>query len=372
MLKQHDQSVMRVMYRVLYVISVCAAVLVFLSSCSANLPVQSEAKLTEETALATKYSIVCIIHGDGDYLYHDTNGNEYKADEEALSKVKKIALQNRNAEVFIFHRKQKKNLLFFFPLKDGDFYYYRNGRLIENEPYWRDQEQSNFDNEVEFYRRFRADDQLEKVSVFLYFGHEIPEIGGTGYDLSYPNRSFTIHNLAGGLKELTRDSTKFDLLILSTCFGGSPYTVGTLGAFARYIIASPENLHLSYFDLHLLEGLDHSLRKGDVLSFANRFAQQAFERLTMDVQTAVSVAVYDVDRVQKYLNSVRIIYEREFLALQTEKISVAKIERCDCADLPAYTLPTINEGVNVFYRPARFGRAKLKQNHSGWECRKKN
>jgi hypothetical protein len=30
--------------------------------------------------------------------------------------------------------------------------------------------------------------------------------------------------------------------------------------------------------------------------------------------------------------------------------------------------PTMNDGVSVLYRPARFGKSKDKQNHSGWKC----
>jgi hypothetical protein len=353
----------------LYVSIGCAAITMFLSSCSDNLPVQREAQQVEEGVPATQYSIVCVIHGDGDYLYHDTSGNEYKADEEALAGAKRVAQQNPHTEVFIFHQRPRRHFLFFFPLRDGEFYYYRNGRLIANELYWRDQEQSHFDPEVELYRRFRADNQREMVSLFLYCGHEIPEVGGAGYDASYPDRTFTVHDFAGGLKEFTRDSTRFDLIVLSTCFGGTPYTIGVLGSFARYIIASPDNLHLSYFDLRSLERLDLSLRDGDVPAFAKRFAHQAFDRLTRDIQTAVSVAVYDVDRVQEFLHSIHGDYDHMLTTLKGEtQASLATIEHCDCADLPAYVLPMMNEGVDVFYRPARFGRSKHKQNHSGWEC----
>ena len=244
--------------------------------------------------LAVHYSILFIIHGDGDYLYHDTAGNEYIADEEALADAKRVAQENPLAEVFIFHQKSRSHFLFFFPLRDGEFYYYRNGRLIANELYWRDQKQSNFDLEVELYRRFRANNQREVVSMFLYFGHEIPEFGGAGYDASYPDRTFTVRDLASGIEGFTSDFTKFDLLVLSTCYGGTPYTIGTLGSYARTIIASPDNLHLSYFDLNSLESLEVSLQDGDIPAFANRFARQSFDRLTGDIQTTVSVAVYDV------------------------------------------------------------------------------
>jgi len=356
----------------LFVSACCAALTVLLSSCGAGLPVQREAQQADEGALAAPYSIVCVIHGDGDYLYHDTSGNEYKADEEALAGAERVAQQNPHAEVFIFHQKPRRHLLFLFPLHDGEFYYYRNGRLVANEAYWRDQGQSHFDPEVGLYRRFRAEGQREMVNLFLYFGHEIPEFGGAGYDASYPDRPFTVHDLAGGLEGFTHDSARFDLAVLSTCFGGTPYTVGALGSFARHIIASPENLHLSYFDLRALERLDLSLQDGNVPAFAGRFAHQAFDRLTRDIQTAVSVAVYEVDRVREFLRTVGAVYDSTLTALKGEtQASMATIERCDCADLPAYVLPTMNEGVEVLYRPARFGRSKNKQNHSGWECWRK-
>ena len=317
-----------------------------------------------------QFSIVFVIHGDGNYLYHDTNGNEYIADEEAMAEAKKVALQNPLAEVFIFHQRPRQHFLLFFPVSDGEFYYYRNGQLIENLTYWRDQEQSQLSPEVSLYHRFHTNNPQRKASVFIYCGHEIPEFGSdVKYDESYPDRNFTVDDLASGLKEFTSDSSRFDLMILSTCFGGTPYTISKLGSFSRTIIASPDNLHLSYFDFHLLERLDLSLQDGDVPVFAKRFAQQSFVRLTKNVQTTVSVAVYDIDSVQEFLHSFEVINNKMLTPLKEKKpASLAANEHCDCADLPVYRLPTMNDGVTVFYRPARFGRARQKQNHSGWEC----
>ena len=107
---------------------------------------------------------------------------------------------------------------------------------------------------MELYRRFHAESQRAIVKIFLYSGHEIPEFGGAGYDASVPDRTFTVRDLQSGLQGFTGSSAKFDLLVLSTCFGGTPYTIGALGPYARYIIASPDNLHLSYFDFRALTG----------------------------------------------------------------------------------------------------------------------
>ncbi|MEO8166663.1 MAG: hypothetical protein ABI623_00360, partial [bacterium] len=58
-----------------------------------------------------RYSFVFIIHGDGDYLYHDRDGNAYQADERSLAEAIDVAVQNPNAEVFLFHEKSKSRTL---------------------------------------------------------------------------------------------------------------------------------------------------------------------------------------------------------------------------------------------------------------------
>lgn len=347
----------------------CAMFLILLTSCSADLTIQRESRLEEVSAFDTKYSIIFIIHGDNNYLYHDSSGKSYNADEEALIGARRVAEENSHAEVFIFHQKPGSNFLFFFPIKDGEYFYYRNGRLIESESYWRNQEQANFDFEIDLYNQLRLINQSNLIKMFVYLGHEIPEIGGVGYDLSYPDRTFTVNNIANGLKAFTSDSAKFDLAILSTCYGGTPYTITKLGAFTKTIIASPENLHLSYFDLSALERLHIKLLDRSVPSFATKFAQLSFDKLISELQTEVSVAVYDMESVQKYLNSVNNEYNNKLISLKDEThSSLAVMERCDCIEIPAYQLSTIGEGVEVFYRSARFGRLKNKESHSGWEC----
>ena len=256
--------------------------------------------------------------------------------------------------------------MLFFPVRDGTFYYYRYGRLQAEESYWRDQGESRFDPEMELYDRFHVEEPPGLVRLFLYFGHEIPEFGGAGYDASYKSRTFTVGDLAEGLNRITRDSTKVDLVVLSTCFSGTPRTLAALAPYTRYVIASPDNLHLSYFDLGPLERLDVGLGDGDVPAFAKRFAQHAFDRLTEDLQTAVTVAVYDVDRVQGFLHAVDSVYGRALAKLSG--MAPASIEHCDCAEEPAYVRSGMNEGVDVFYRAPRFGRSKHTQSHSGWEC----
>jgi hypothetical protein len=315
------------------------------------------------------YVIVCVIHGDGGYLYHGPDGRDYQADEEALAGAKRVAERNPQAEVFIFHQKHRRHFLLFFPRHDGEFYYYRNGTLLAQESYWRDKAQSRFDPEVNLYNRFRVEEQAQRTRLFLYFGHEIPEVGGTHYDASYRNRPFTVHDLVDGLRRLTPDSTRFDLVVLSTCFNGTPHTISALSPYARYIIASPGNLHLSYFDLRPFEALDASMRDGDVAGFAENCARQSFDRLTRDIQTEITISVYDIDRTRDFLQSVDPVYDLALASLKEDER--ASVEHCDCAEDTAYVRPAMSEGIDVFYRPARFGRSTHKQTHSGWECFKR-
>ncbi len=344
----------------------CAALALFLFSCSSIPSARRVTTPGDEGGLSPRYSIVCIVHGDGGYLYHDARGDAHRADEVTLAKAKTVAERNTQAEVFIFHERRRKHRLLFIPLRDGTFYYYRYGRLLAEESYWRDQGQLRFDPEMELYDRFRADGSPEPVRLFLYFGHEIPEFGGAGYDASYRNRTFAAGDLADGLRRVAHDSAKVDLVVLATCFGGTPRTISALAPYARYVVASPDNLHLSYFDLRPLEQLDVGLREGDVSGFANAFARHAFDRLTGDTQTAVTVVVYDVDRVRGFVHSADSIYDRALTALKGKP--PASIERCDCAEDPAYAVPGMNEGITVLYRASRFGRLQHKENHSGWEC----
>lgn len=350
-------------------VSIGVVATVGFAACGAPLPAQRTVRALGADTSGFPCSIVVMIHGDGDYLYHDTDGREYQADEEALARAKAVAEHNPGAEMFIFHQRPRQRALLIFPVRDGEFYYYRDGRLAAQEAYWRDDATSHYGPEVALYRRFRDSARLDTMSIFIYYGHEIPEFGGAGYDASSPERTFTVRDFASGLGGFTRESRRFDLMVLSTCFGGTPYTISAVGPFARYVVASPDNLHLSYFDLQSLEGRDLAGTGRNVAALTTLFARRAFERLTREVQTTVSVATYDVDRVQGFLRSVEGEYHRTLTGLQSPGAALSEgVEHCDCAELPGYSFTDTGGGVNILYRAPLFGRARDKLVHSGWEC----
>lgn len=339
------------------------ALAVLLAACSSAPPAQDGGLLAANTP---RYSLVFVIHGDGDYLYHDALGNSRRADEDVLLQAQAVAARNPNAEVFIFHEIERRHVLFLIPRRDGRAYYYRDGRLMEHKSYWRDQGESRFDPEVKLYEQFAGMRPRPPVQLFFYFGHELPEFNGTGYDASYSKRRVTVQDLAKGLSDIAGESTRIDLLALATCFGGTPYTIGALAPFARYIVASPDNLHLSYFDLEPLASLDVGLNDSELAAFADQFARNAFDQLASEVQTTVSVVVYDVDNLGGFIDSVAGAYDRTLTA--ANGMPASSVEHCDCADDSMYALSGMSEGLTVHYRAPRFGRARHKQHHSGWEC----
>lgn len=324
-----------------------------------------------DTSVPVDQSIVILIHGDGDYLYHDTDGTAFQADEEAVDEALRIAERNPTAEVFIFHERPRKRRLFLFPRDDGTFYYFRAGELLVEETYRRGKGDARLNPEVAYYHRYGSASE-PGIRMLVYMGHEIPEMGNVRYDGSRRHGAFSLSHFSRGMAELTRDNGPFDLMVLSTCYGGTPHTIRAMAPFAQNIIASPDNLHLSHLDLAALERLDEKLEPGDghpgetVPDLALQFARESFDRLAEDLQTVVTVAVYDVDRVLEYVNQVAPAYDSTLASLQG--LAPARLEHVDCAEIEGFIRPGMSEGVDVFYRPPQFGRRADRSSHSGWQC----
>ncbi len=340
----------------------CAVLAFLLASCSSSPPARDPIP----AGPPVRASIVFVIHGDANYVYHDALGNSRRADAEVLAQARRVGEQNPNAEVLIFHEIPRRHVLFVIPRRDGRAYYYRHGRLVAESSYWRDEGDSRFDPEARLYQELAAQESRPPVRMLLYFGHEIPELERPGYDGSERGRVVTVDDFAEGVHAIAGEVKPLDLLVLATCFGGTPHTIGALAPYARTIVASPENLHLSYFDLEPFAALDVGSDDSEIAAFAHRFARHAFERLAAEVQTAVSVVVYDVHEASSFLDSIAGAYERARTAA-SGRVGES-VERCDCVDDPAIARPDMSRGLTVLYRAARFGRAKTRTTHSGWEC----
>jgi hypothetical protein len=290
-----------------------------------------------------KNRVIHLIHGDGDYLYHE-NGESYYSDEEVLSLALENARIGINSEYYIFHFRPKRTFLIFFPGEESDFYHFRNGKLLTSRKYFRYDPIDGHSAEWSLINENVTSDYVEN-NIILYYGHEIPLQEEYGYNASFPEVPFGLKSLTGRVSEIldALNKIKFDLFVLSTCSNGSPEFIFELGKLAEYIIASPGDLHLSQMNSRYLQRLEDG---GSILmsAFALQFASRAFEILRTKTLTEIAVSVYNTkDLLNKY---------------NPENICPGNTAK--------------NEAVTVFFRPSRFGKNKDRLVHSGWNCSEKN
>lgn len=296
-----------------------------------------------------KYSIIFYIHGDGDYLYHDENNRALKADEVSLNKALSAAGELTNAEVFIFHQKRKKNFLLFFRRTDKELYYFRDGILIEKNSLKTGNENNFLDDEIAFTKNHSAAKMNPDLnSIFLYFGHQLPENKKEIYGDSFPHLKINTKSLSNGIAKIAAilNEDKFDAAILSTCLGGTPTVAKDFSKSAKNLIASPEDLHLSHMNIDYLKNLN-SMENFDANNFSQSFAKDSFEIMKNKTNTIISIAVYDLNKLSGRLS-----------ALSDKNISCA--EAVD-------SLKNM-EGVKIYFRAPKFGRRQNETEHSGWNC----
>lgn len=307
------------------------------------------------------YTLIYYIHGDSDYLYHDRGGNPLQADKEVLADAKMLAELSNTGEVFIFNQKRK-------PLisgLSGVLYHYRFGSLEGIYPYSPQLKGDAFlATESALYQNLKAPVYPdEHRSFFLFYGHEIPNEPHGGYHATHDNNEASIPSFAEGLSFFLSDgSDRFELVILSSCSNGEPEMAQALQPYSRGMIASPQNLHLSYIrplPLILLEPKPQLPAN----ELAQKIAEVSFGQLSRTVQTTVTISYYRLDEAVAYLDElIANIYHH-----QSEKLSGPVADKMDCGRLPFFDDSRYSEGVRTWYKPSRFGRA-AGATHSGWGC----
>ncbi len=315
------------------------------------------------------YSIIYMIHGDADYLYHDSLGAARQADEEVLKEAILLGKQAENGEVLIFHQRPERKILWLFPKKDRQFIYYRNGELIERKNYSPSGEVESgiFSSEARLLEEYISKTEAMDNSIFLYFGHEIPFKNGETYYRSIGHKNMNTGTFAEGIKSMIPETRKrFDLVVLSTCNNATPNMVHALQPLSRYLLASPQNLHLSHIDsrgLTILER-DAGLDAGKV---ADKLSQETYNRLTNSVQTVVSLSIFDMNTVKSYVQRADSMYHSYLKSIPQAGPGT---ENMDCTDLPIFSgWVSFNEGVKSRYRPPLFGPKADRKSHSGWGCK---
>lgn len=337
--------------------------LFFLSACKT-------ADITERTMPVKndiRYSVIYVIHGDGDYLFHDDKGQEKYADVKVLKEAQKVGVNAENGEVFIYHIKPEQKFLWLFPLKDRRSLHYRNGELIADSKYSPDLNNGIFASEYNHYRKNRVQSSRKPEKVFLYFGHEIPAVERSRYYRSQPNIRLGTKSFAESLKGfLTNDNDRFSLSVISTCNNGTPQMAALLSPFTNYLLASPQNLHLSHIDtenLMMLEDEDVQIK-----TMATQMAESTFQRMSQQLQTAITLSLYDLNEVGNNISS----FSRTYMDLLEVSEFNPYEENIDCMELPIFEGFSKHNGLSRWYRPPLFGRGREKEVHSGWGCKNLN
>ncbi len=317
---------------------------------------------------ATEYSVIYYIHADAGYLYHAPDGRAVRGNSRVLETALEVAENARSGEVFIFYQRPEKKFLGFFPRKSNQFYHYKNGQKITQVKYRHPEKEEPFlTTEAQLYKQYGNHTPGEdRQHYFLYFGHEIPNDEGTNYHRTLPNITVNTASFADGIQQFfMTDDQLFDLVVLSTCNNGTPAMASHLIPFTDHLLASPQNLHLSHIDTGPLELLE-SDPEMTPRQIAHSLADETFRRLEGEIQTAITLAEYDLASVRGYIDE---LYDLTIAYEDTARINSYSYN-VDCAQFPFFEGEKYTSGIETWYKPAKFGRrATDSTTHSGWGCK---
>lgn len=323
----------------------------------------ADADISKADSSQVNYTAIYVIHGDGNYLYHNQEGNPRQADEEKVKEAKSVARQAEQGEIFIFYQRPEKKVFWIFPKKDRVLLHYRNGELMHHKRYSPASSGKSLAAESGLFQKYQAGNTSRQF--FLYFGHEIPHLQERSYHRSRPDAVFNIEHLADGMRSFLDVNGRFDLTVLSTCDNGTPAAASKLQPVSRYLLASPQNLHLSQVDTHPLLTLEDSPQL-DTSSLADSLARRTYDRLNEFIETAITLSIYDLAKLNPSLNQL----SDKYLQYYSENSEVSfEQENTDCAMLPFWDdLGSLSEGTTAFYKPPNFGSKADHKSHSGWGC----
>jgi hypothetical protein len=313
------------------------------------------------------YSVIYYIHADSDYLYHDSAGKPVRENSEVLATAINVGEESLSGEVFIYHQMPERKRLGLFPRRSSRFFHYRNGQLINHVKYRHpDKKESFLATEADFMKRYRVqnlDDNHQNY--FLYFGHEIPSENGGGYHRTLPGIEVNTISFAKGIQNLLlSDADRFSLVVLSTCNNGTPAMANHLMPFTDALLASPQNLHLSHIDSGSMDLLEKEPGISP-LQLGRIMAEKTYHRLEEAVHTTITLALYDFKDLQAYIHTLASLTEVN----NTTDRPVQFQDNTDCAEMYHFESGAYQQGVETWYRPARFGRQPARGTHSGWGCK---
>lgn len=335
-----------------------------LSGCSHTSELSMDDTMDQNESVA--YSVVYYIHADADYLYHDSDGEPVRDNQQVLDAALKVAEEAESGEVFIFYKQPEKKFLGLFPRKSSRFYHYKNGTKASHLKYRHSESNEElFATEAQLYEQYRVYSGEENHrNFFLYFGHEIPDDEGNKYHRSLPDIAVNTETFSSGIQKFASIADQpYDLVVLSTCNNGTPEMATHLMPYSDILLASPQNLHLSHIDSQELALLE---RNPEISSFelADSMANQTYQRLKKEIQTAITLSIYDLDVVKEYQNELQTFAAQYDTLDQKQSFS----DNVDCNHASFFDEDTFGEGVKTWYKSAKFGTKSSSTSHSGWGC----
>lgn len=313
------------------------------------------------------YSVIYYIHADSDYLYHTTAGEPVRGNLQVLDDAFQVAENAASGEVFIFYQRPERKLLGLFPRKSSHLYHYRNGERITRVNYRHSDKNEDFlTTEARLYQYYKDQSPSEtQEKYFLYFGHEIPATEGEKYHRTLPDIDVNTMTFSAGIQKfLGSEEQRFHLVALSTCNNGTPAMADHLMPFTNVLLASPHNLHLSHLDSKGLMMLENSPGVSSI-ELAQAMAENTYKRLEAEVQTEITLAVYDLEILQESRSELQTFITSYDAMGRIQHFSV----NIDCKQSAFFDEDLFEEGVKTWYRPARFGRQSGNSTHSGWGCK---
>lgn len=321
----------------------------------------------QENEKDVDYSLIYYIHSDSDYLYHTPEGEPIQENSKVLNTVSSIAEEAISGEVFIYYQRPETKFLGLFPLKKSRLYHYKKGQLVNRIKYRHaDKKEFFLSTEAKLLKEIRTQNRTDDhQTYFFYFGHEIPPESGKGYHHTLPDIEVNAASFATGIQNfLYSDEDHFNLVVLSTCNNGTANMAELLLPFTDAMLASPQNLHLSHFDTDAITQLE-KVPDPSPIKLARIMADQTYQRLQETIQTTITLALYNLEEVKPYIDTLTSLTS----ANQTSDRSKQFEDNVDCAEIYSFGSEIYRQGVETWYKPARFGRQSGRSTHSGWGCK---
>ena len=309
---------------------------------------------------AIQYSFIFQIHEDASYDFHTKEGIKKFGYIEAYKQAKSLALACTACEVFIF-REMQKNVFY-----SGKVEYFLSGKRKSRLYHKRE----HGEKDLEFFQKnsLKLKQKEQKIKTFFtYFGHSVPEKITEGYSHSLPHLTFGITHLENRLKKLGAGGNSgylFDGIILSSCHNGTPFVLNRLVPFARYVIASPENLHLSYLDISPFLEIEKQ-KETSTLKLFKKIVDKSMETFEQRaIKTFTVLSLYQIQKIKETLAEVSLLYEKN-LTESTHLFS----NYTDCQEVTEIS-SFIERMSNYIYTKSNnpFFLTKTTKAHSGLSC----